>query len=157
MRTHSNTIAVLALVLGLASACASRPTLPPGVIVGLEMQPREVIHLAVIDADPEPYWNRTLLIEATVTAVCQKKGCWMQIEDQGSRAMVRWESGCGGEYTFPKDLEGKRILIQGSIYDTSISEDDAEHLEEEAGRPISIDRQGREINASAILVVGAPS
>jgi hypothetical protein len=157
MRTHSNTIVVLALVLGLASACASRPTLPPGEIVGMEMQPREVVHLSVVDANPEPYWNKTLLIEATVTAVCQHSGCWMQIEDGGSRAMVRWESGCGGDYAFPKDLQGRRVLIQGSIYEKSFSEDEVEHLEEEAGRKLSIEREGREINASAILVVGDPS
>jgi hypothetical protein len=155
MSTHPNPIALLAL--GLALACASRPTLPPGEIVGMEMQPREVVHLSVVDANPEPYWNKTLLIEATVTAVCQHSGCWMQIEDGGSRALVRWESGCGGDYAFPKDLQGRRVLIQGSIYEKSFSEDEVEHLEEEAGRKLSIEREGQEINASAILVFGDPS
>jgi len=122
----------------------------------MEMQPREIVHLAVVDANPEPYWNKTVLIEATVTAVCQNSGCWMQIEDGGSRAMVRWESGCGGEYAFPKDLKGRRVLVQGSVYKKSFSEEEVEHLEEEAGRKLSIEREGREINASSILVVGDP-
>lgn len=155
MRTHPNPTVVLAL--GLALACASRPTLPRGEIVGMEMQPREVVHLAVIDARPEPYWNQTLLIEATVVAVCQHSGCWMQIEDQGSRAMVRWESGCGGEYAFPKDLQGRRVVIQGSIYKKSFSEMDAEHIQEEADREIRIDREGHEINASSVLRIDEAS
>lgn len=119
----------------------------------MEMQPREVVHLSVVDAHPESYWNRTLLIEATATTVCQKVGCWMQVEDEGARAMVRWESGCGGQFAFPKDLQGQRVLIQGSIYPKTITEEDALHLEEEAGRPIRIDREGCEINASSILLI----
>ena len=155
MRTHSNPIVVL--VLGLAMACASRPTLPPGEIVGMEMQPREVVHLSVIDASPEPYWNKTLLIEATVVAVCQHSGCWMQIEDRGSRAMVRWEGGCGGEYAFPKDLQGRRVLIQGSIYKKTFSKMDAEHIQAEADREVRIDREGCEVNASSVLRIDEPS
>jgi hypothetical protein len=155
MRTHTNPIVVLAL--GLAVSCASRPTLPPGEIVGMEMRPREIVHLSVIDARPEPYWNKTLLIEATVVAVCQHSGCWMQIEDRGSRAMVRWESGCGGEFAFPKDLQGKRVLIQGSIYPKTFSSMDVEHIQAEADREIRIDREGREINASAVLRIDDPS
>lgn len=139
--------------IGLA-ACASSPqAIPPGTVVGQELQPREVVHLSVIDARPQSYWNQTLLIEATAIAVCQKVGCWMQVADEGARAMVRWESGCGGQFAFPKDLAGKRVLIQGSIYPKTISEEDAQHLEEEAGRPVRIDREGCEINASAILLI----
>jgi hypothetical protein len=154
MRNPKNPIVVLALVLALA--CAGRPTLPQGEIVGMEMQPREVVHLSVIDASPEPYWNKTLLIEATVIAVCQHSGCWMQIEDRGSRAMVRWEGGCGGEYAFPKDLQGRRVLIQGSIYPKTFTKTDVEHIQAEADREISIDREGREINASAVLRIDDP-
>lgn len=142
----------LSALLALAS-CVSRPPLPAGKSVGLEMQPREVIRFAVIDASPQAYWHRTLLVDATVAAVCQNKGCWMQIEDQGHRAMVRWETGCGGKFAFPKDLAGRRVLIQGSFYPKEISEADARHLEEEAGGRIRIDREGSEFNASSILVL----
>jgi hypothetical protein len=155
MRTYSNPIVVLAL--GLALACASRPTLPPGEVVGMEMQPREIVHLSVIEAKPEPYLNKTLLIEATVVAVCQHSGCWMQIEDRGSRAMVRWEGGCGGEYAFPKDLQGRRVLIQGSIYKKTFTEMDAEHIQAEADREIRIEREGCEVNASSVLRIDEPS
>lgn len=155
MRTHTNSIVLL--VLGLALSCASRTSLPRGEIVGMEMRPREVVHLSVIDASPEPYWNKTLLIEATVIAVCQHSGCWMQIEDRGSRAMVRWEGGCGGEYAFPKDLQGRRVLIQGSIYPKTFTKMDVEHIQAEADREISIEREGREINASAVLRIDDPS
>jgi len=68
--------------------------------------------------------------------------------------MVRWESGCGGKYTFPSDAIGQRVLIQGSFYGKSISEEDALHLESESGgKPIP--RESYEMNASAVLVLPA--
>jgi len=153
MSTPPNSIVAAVLSALALLSCVSRPALPAGVIVGQEMQAREVVHLSVVDAHPEAYRNQTLLIEATVAAVCQKKGCWMQVEDRGARSMVRWESGCGGKYAFPTDIQGQRVLIQGSIYPKEISEADALHLEEEAGREIRIDRAGCEINASSILML----
>ena len=67
--------------------------------------------------------------------------------------MVRWESGCGGKYAFPPGAVGRRVLIQGSFYPKTISEEDAEHLEEEAAEGVVIPREGYEFNASAILVL----
>lgn len=138
-----------------ARGATAKAVLPPGTHLGDAMQPRDVVRFAVVDATPPKFFNQTLLVEATVAAVCLKKGCWMKVEDEGRVAMVRWESGCGGKYTFPKDAAGKRILIQGSFYPKTISEADAEHLEEEAGGNVKIPRDTYEFNASAVLVLDA--
>ena len=143
---------MLPVVLAMTS-CASSPKIPRGELVGAEIQEREVVSLARVESDPSAYRERTLLVEATAIAVCLKKGCWMQVEDQGRRAMVRWESGCGGQYAFPSDVVGRRVLIQGSFYRTSISEADATHIEEEGGAGVRIDRETSEMNASAVLVL----
>ncbi len=140
-----------ALLLSLA-ACATYD-LPAGDHVGLDMQPRQPVAFATVDAAPSDFFNRTVLVEATATAVCAKAGCWMQIEDEGKTAMVRWETGCGGEYAFPQEIEGKRILVQGSFYPKTISPEDLEHMQEEAGREVEIEAEGYEFNASAVLVV----
>jgi hypothetical protein len=76
----------------------------------------------------------------------------MKVEDDGHDAMVRWESGCGGQYAFPKDAVGKRVVIQGSYYPKTLSEEDALHLESEAPDGVTIPRQTYELNASAVLV-----
>jgi len=94
-----------------------------------------------------------VLVEATVEAVCAKKGCWMKVADEGRVAMVRWEAGCGGQYKFPMDAVGKRVLIQGSFYPKSISAEDAEHIAEEAGGKVEIPREGYEFNASSVLIL----
>ncbi len=134
--------------------CTSTASLPAGERIGEEMVPGKIVRFAVVDANPSAFFERTLLVEATATAVCQTKGCWMQVEDEGRTAMVRWETGCGGQYSFPKDGAGRRILIQGSFYPKTISPEDAEHLQEEAGRPLEIPLEGYEFNASAVLVLG---
>jgi hypothetical protein len=145
-----------ALAIALAgAACSSGPRpLPAGEHIGEPIAAAEVLPLAALDADPASHFDRTLLVEATIANVCQKMGCWMQVEDAGHTAMVRWESGCGGQYKFPKEAIGKRVVIQGSFYPKEISEADAEHLESESGgKPIP--RQGYEINASGVIVVGS--
>jgi len=147
---------VLPAVALCLAACAttSAPPLPPGRAVGEPMAPQEVVRFAVVDADPPAYFDRVVLVEATVAAVCQSAGCWMKVEDEGRSAMVRWETGCGGKYAFPADLAGQRVLVQGTFYPVTLSEDDAAHLELEGGGDVEIESGDTyEFNASAILVL----
>jgi len=147
-------IASLLLTSGLLlGACQSAPPLPAGDPIGEDMNAAQVYSFAEVDAEPEAFFERTLLVEATATAVCASKGCWMQIEDAGSTAMVRWEDGCDGRFAFPQDVAGQRVLIQGSFYPKTISEEDAAHIEVEAGGDVEIEREGYEFNASAIIVI----
>jgi hypothetical protein len=140
------------LLASLLLVPACRATLPEGDAVGEPIEPRGIVTLAVVDASPSEYFEQTLLVEAEVQAVCERKGCWMKVADGESNAMVRWEAGCGGKYAFPADAVGKRILIQGSFYPKTISEEDAEHLQSEAPEGVVIEREGYELNASAILI-----
>lgn len=145
----------LVALIALA-ACAQpsvAPPLPAGDQIGRPIEGQEVIPLATIRADPTSYFERTLLVEASVVRVCQSKGCWMEVEDEDHKTMVRWDTGCGGEFAFPQESVGRRILIQGSFYPKVISEEDAEHLEAEAGGEMEVEREGYEINASAVLVM----
>jgi hypothetical protein len=141
---------LLPLVL---AACQSTSSLPKGTVIGNEMKAQDAVHFAVVDAAPANFFNKTVLVEATIAAVCQSKGCWMQVEDEGHTAMVRWETGCGGKFAFPKDAAGKRVLIQGSFYPKTISEEDAQHLEEESGGKLKVKREGYEFNATAVLIL----
>lgn len=137
----------------LLAACSATPRVPAGIVVGRELVPQEIVAFAEVDADPAAYYERTVLVEATVLAVCAKAGCWMQIEDEGRTALVRWESGCGGEFTFPAEAVGRRVVIQGSFYPKTLSEEDAAHMEQEAGSALRLEREGYELNASAVLLV----
>ena len=154
-------IAALCL-LALAACSAPEPSssnasyqLPDGDIYGEIMNTERPVMFSTVDATPSDYFNKTVLVEATTIAVCKKKGCWMQVEDDGKKAMVRWETGCGGKYAFPMDAVGKRVLIQGSFYPKTISPEDIEHLEEEAGGKLELEEEGYEFNASSVMILPA--
>lgn len=148
-------VAFAGLLLLSLPGCRSAEPLPPGVRVGGNLEAQPSVRFATVAERPEEFLERTLLVEATVLAVCRKKGCWMQVEDGGRTALVRWESGCGGAYAFPQDAVGQRVLIQGSVYPKTLTEEDAEHMEEEAGGKVALDRAGYELNASALIVLDA--
>ena len=71
-------------------------------------------------------------IEGVVATVCQSKGCWMTMETaDGSNMMVKFK-----DYDFfvPKDIAGKKIIIEGvpSIKTTSVAEQ--KHYAEDANK-----------------------
>lgn len=145
----------LATATLLLAACAAPLPLPDGEHIGEPMPDREPIRLSVVSAEPTAYFKRTLLVEAEVTAVCIKAGCWMQVEDGGEPILVRWEGDCGGEYQFPSDIIGKTVLIQGSFYAKELTRDHGEHMQEEASGDLKIIENGYEMNASAVLILPA--
>jgi len=141
------------LPLLFVAACATQGETPKGLHIGDALQPRPIHPLAEVQAAPQDYAKQTLWVEATVQAVCQSKGCWMQVADGDETAMVRWETGCGGKFAFPKDAAGERVLIQGSYYEKEIAKADAEHIESEAGGTIEVPEHGYELNASAVVLL----
>lgn len=72
--------------------------------------------------------------EATVTEVCQMKGCWMKV-DLGNEqtAMVRFK-----DYGFfvPKDLAGKKVIVEGAAFVEVMSVEDRKHYAEDAGSSV---------------------
>ena len=62
----------------------------------------------------------------------------------------RWETGCGGEYAFPKAAVGRSVVVQGTFYP---SEADVVHLSAEAGDSGEVTESAYELNASSILLI----
>lgn len=148
-----SSLAFLPALLALTAACASTTALPKGQLIGQEMKPQTAYRFAVVDANPKDFFDKTVLVEASVKAVCQNSGCWMQVEDEGRSAFVHWETGCGGEFAFPKDAAGKRIVVQGTFHPKKLTDAEVEHLEEEAGHKLTVRRDGYEFNASSVLII----
>lgn len=67
---------------------------------------------------------------ATVKEVCQKKGCWMNIDMGEKEAMVRFK-----DYAFfmPKDIAGQEIIINGKAYVEEMNVEDQRHYAEDGG------------------------
>lgn len=69
-----------------------------------------------------------------VEAVCQKKGCWMNIGDEEagqSTMMVKFK-----DYGFfvPMDIAGRRVVMEGYAYREVTPVEELKHLAEDAGK-----------------------
>lgn len=73
-------------------------------------------------------------VEGKVSAVCQKKGCWMTLvsDDTSKEEMVVKFK----DYAFfmPLDLAGKTVILQGNAYKETTSVDELRHYAEDAGQ-----------------------
>lgn len=70
-----------------------------------------------------------LIVRATVNDVCQKKGCWMTLGEEGD-VMVRFK-----DYGFfvPTDIPGREVVAEGKAYYQVTTVDELRHYAEDAG------------------------
>lgn len=74
-------------------------------------------------------------VRGKVEAVCQAKGCWMNITADAPDAeemMVKFK-----DYGFfvPKDIAGREVVMQGYAYREVTPVDELQHLAKDAGKP----------------------
>lgn len=70
-------------------------------------------------------------VVGTVVGVCQKKGCWMQL-DIGDGKMMRVKF---KDYAFfvPKNISGKTVVLDGHAYNSTTSVTHLRHYAQDAG------------------------
>ncbi|MFO0649507.1 MAG: DUF4920 domain-containing protein [Polyangiales bacterium] len=68
--------------------------------------------LAAIAQNPSRFSGQTVRTEGVVSAVCQSRGCWMQISDAEQRVHVRMH---GHSFFVPRDSTGRRARVQGTV------------------------------------------
>ena len=74
-----------------------------------------------------------LLIAAKVQKVCKSKGCWLGFQSEEGDVRVTFK-----DYGFfvPFEIEGKEVLVQGTIKKKTMTLDDTKHfVEDEGGDP----------------------
>jgi hypothetical protein len=147
------------VALCLLAACASTndnsqgsttTAIPEGAWIGDGQEIDQVVRFSVVDANPPEFYDRTVFVEANAFAVCKKMQCWMQIEDEGHWATVRWDSGCGGNYKFPEDAVGDRVVVQGDLYPKELTQEQIDQLNA-AGKPVPAEPY--EFNVTAVMVI----
>jgi hypothetical protein len=98
-------------------------------------------------------------VTATVEAVCQVKGCWMDIaaeSETGEPMRVRFK-----DYGFfvPKDIGGRKVVMEGYAYREVTSVDELRHYAEDEGLPqeeidkITEPREELKFLASGVLLL----
>lgn len=83
--------------------------------------------IADVIKTPEAYKEKPVLVEGTVTNVCTKMGCWMELE--GMRMTFK-------DYGFfvPKTSKGYAARAEGVTQVETLSKDEADHLAGEGAK-----------------------
>lgn len=75
--------------------------------------------------------SQDIALEGLIASVCQKKGCWMTMKNpNGEDLHVSFD------YVFlvPKNADGRRAIIQGTLKNDTTSVEFLKHLAEDAGK-----------------------
>ncbi len=71
-------------------------------------------------------------LAGTVDAVCQAKGCWMNIDLENGKTMKVTFKDYG--FFVPKDLAGKQVVIEGKALKQTTSVEEQRHYAQDAGK-----------------------
>ena len=90
---------------------------------GADLPQGPVVPLASALADPASHVGQPRVFSGRVVDVCQKKGCWVMLEDEGQGARVLL-----GDHDFyvPKDVRGK-AQVHGVLSRVELSPDAQRH------------------------------
>jgi hypothetical protein len=110
MNGRSVTIAA-GLLLGGAAAFAEEACREQSLGAGVKLE--EATPIAAIVARPDDYLGKAVRIEGEVTAVCARRGCWLELAADGGAALrVKVDD---GEIVFPVAAKGKRAAAEGVV------------------------------------------
>lgn len=127
---------------GLAHAGESR-------LYGEVLPEGEVVGIAAAAADPQAFAGEARLFSGRITQVCQKKGCWVVLEQDGKSARVMAKD---HGYEVPKDSSGPAVAY-GVLQIEPITPEHARHLVEDDGAQDPGDSELRVV-ATAIRIGG---
>ena len=71
--------------------------------------------LSAVAAAPGSFADKKLVMDGTITAVCQHMGCWMELKDASGEAHVKM---AGHAFFVPKTASGKKARVLGKLVGT---------------------------------------
>jgi hypothetical protein len=105
--------------------------------------------LAALLESPDEYVDTAVRVEARISQVCQKKGCFM-IATSGDKAVrISFR-----DYAFfvPTDTGGKTVTLTGTVVERVLSEEQAAHFRQDAGSDTIQAGKVYEIVADAVSI-----
>jgi hypothetical protein len=83
---------------------------PPAWQAGVVLDGARGVTVAELVANPTSHKDEAVRVEGTVKAVCQHRGCWVEIADAGQSIIVK---SLDHGVAFPKDGVGRRMVVEG--------------------------------------------
>ncbi|WP_319547965.1 DUF4920 domain-containing protein [Desulfogranum marinum] len=96
----------------------------------------EVTKVSEINAHPEKYKGKKVLIEGMIINVCAARGCWMDIASDVPFEKIQVKV-VDGEIVFPMEAKGRTAKVEGIAEELKLSREQAiamgKHRAEEQG------------------------
>ena len=144
MTTSINKLFVATLVVLSFTACqkaevaqdeASSASIV-GTTYGEELTLTDVTPVSLILDNPTDYVGETVLVEGMIVAVCENKGCWLDIasDREFEKIQIKVDDGV---IVFPMTARGHKALVEGNVEELQLTAEQAkaaaEHRAEEYG------------------------
>lgn len=102
------------IALGLHSmACAK--TLDFGDVVDVTT----TIKISTLLASPANYVDKKVTVAGTIVAVCEKRGCWMNLASDAKFEKLRIKVR-DGDMVFPMSAKGRNAIVTGYLKETKL-------------------------------------
>ena len=101
----------------------------------LKMKADEAVPVASVLNHVDHYQGKYVRVSGTVSKVCERKGCWLQMNDPAASdktLFVKFTCPVDGRL-IPAEALGKPVVVEGTLQVKEISEADARHIKEESG------------------------
>ena len=117
-------------------------------LFGAELSELTPIALTALLDAPADYDGQIVQTEGTISSVCQRMGCWMELRPDEGGAAIRVPM-AGHSFFLPRDVSGSRATIEGTVEVQELPEDWQEHLREEGAQAAD---QSLAISATGVLI-----
>lgn len=93
----------------------------------------EVTPISTILDAPEEFLGERVLVEGQVVAVCEERGCWVDIasDRQYEKIQIKVDDGV---ITFPLSMRGRQALVEGTVEKLELTQEQALAAAEERAR-----------------------
>ncbi len=100
------------LVAGAAVAGPKQEACAGAKHFGAPVTVKKAVNIAKLAKSPSRFAGRTVRLEGIVKAVCQGKGCWVEVESKGASFLAR---SMDESVLLPTDCEGRKVVVQGVV------------------------------------------
>jgi hypothetical protein len=101
-----------AALLTLAALAAATPALAAEVTYGAGVGKAAAVKISELMAHPDKYVGKAVRVEGLITAVCPRRGCWMELASDKEFQAIKIKVD-DGVMVFPLDAKGKTAVAEG--------------------------------------------
>jgi hypothetical protein len=120
------TFVLLAALLVSISSFAQK-----GKLYGKKFDTKKTISVAELKEQMGGKKEMPVVIEGTISEVCQAEGCWMKLSGDEGDLFVKFKDHA---FVIPKDLSGHKSYVSGIAVQKTVTIEEQRHFAEDAGK-----------------------